>query len=138
MRSAAIRTSADVTAATTPAPLALVHREVERADELERQLLAFDVEEDLMANIAMPPTIPVPIRAAITKAAGQRFTFAAELDEWLHAPHDGLHGRTPFERLVDGDGVAVLVALLDGTSCGDLDRLIAVAWRPGARLKLVR
>lgn len=82
------------------------------AEELERAALAFDPQDDLAQIIPMPPTIPRLIRAAITQALGDRFEYAEELDEWLHGPNDSLAGATPFERVVVGDGMAVLVALL--------------------------
>lgn len=120
------------------APLALVHAADAAVDLREEDLLDFDVEADVMAIIPMPPSIPVPIRMAITRAAGKRFTFADDLDAWLHAPHEGLRGDTPFERVVAGDGMTVLVALLDGASDAEADRLIGVARAAAPRLKLVR
>ena len=83
----------------------------------DHELLGFDVDADLRALIPMPPTIPAAVRASISHAIGARFTFAEDLDAWLHAPHAGLHGATPFKTIVMCDGIAVLRALtgVEGT-----------------------
>jgi len=91
---------------------------------LEARLLSFDVEEDLEAVVPMPPTIPLGVRHALTKLFIRRFTYYRELDLWLHLPHPALRGRTPYERIVDGDGVSVLRALLGAQALG---------WRRGTR-----
>jgi hypothetical protein len=79
--------------------------------KLEEELLAFDADEDLAAIIPMPSTIPAPIRGAITRAVGSRFEFASDLDAWLCAPHEALGGDAPLNRIIYGDGLAVLRAL---------------------------
>jgi len=93
---------------------------------LEAQLLNFDAEEDLEAVVPMPPTIPLGVRHALTKLFIRRFTYYRELDLWLHLPHPTLRGRTPYERIADGDGVSVLRALLGSRALG---------WRSGTRRK---
>jgi len=83
--------------------------------DLETELLQdVDVEADLMAVIPMPPTIPAPLRAAITDSICRQFD--SDL-EWLHAPHPALGGATPFERIVAGDAEAVLLALDHEGNC---------------------
>lgn len=77
----------------------------------DHDLLDFDVDADLRAIIPMPATIPAPVRASISHALGASFTYADDLDAWVHAPHAALHGATPFETIVAGDGIAVLRAL---------------------------
>ena len=91
---------------------------------LEAELLNFDVEEDLEAVVPMPPTIPLGVRHALTKLFIRRFSYYRELDLWLHLPHPALRGRTPYERIADGDGVSVLRALLGARALG---------WRRGTR-----
>jgi hypothetical protein len=61
----------------------------------------------------MPPTISVAVRASIARVLGERFADAEDMDSWLHARHEALDGDTPFERVVDGDGLTVLLALID-------------------------
>lgn len=123
---------------TEAAPMALLAPSVDSMDALERTLTSFDVEDDVASIIPMPDTIPAVIRATITTAIAQRFTFADELDDWLHAPHDALAGDTPFERIVDGDGIAVLMALVQGRGHGGIDALIADLQRSSPPLRLVR
>lgn len=80
----------------------------------EHDSLSFDVEDEIASIIPMPRTIPADLQAAITLALSGRFEFYDdELDAWLHTPNDALGGASPFDRLVDGDGVAVLLALAD-------------------------
>lgn len=80
--------------------------------DLERELLAFDPEEDVAAAIPMPPTIPADVRSAITDALLERFADPEALDAWLHTPQATLDGESPFARIVDGHGHAVLFALV--------------------------
>lgn len=93
---------------------------------LEEALLHFDVEEDLAAIIPMPRTIPPSVRMAITKAACERFMFADELDDWLHAPDEGLSDRTPFETIVAGEGEIVLATLIGDRAASHVDRRIVL------------
>lgn len=90
--------------------------------------------DDLIARNAeaVPPTIPAAVRSAITRALGHQFEFADELDEWLHAPNEGLAGATPFECVVDGDGLAVLRAL------GASDELLELRGRLAGYMRDVR
>lgn len=100
----------------------------EDEEELERALLAFDVDTDIAAIIPMPSSIPPSVRAAITQALGDRFQDDDDaMDGWLHNPHESLAGATPFERVVVGDGVAVLAALLGRGEHPELRELVAVA-----------
>lgn len=108
-------------------------------EEFERALLAFDPEDDLAQIIPMPSTIPQLVRAAITQALGDQFGFADELDDWLHGPNDALAGATPFECVVAGDGIAVLVALLGPGDHPELRGLISASGPlSGAALHLMR
>lgn len=131
-------------AAATPrsndgtAPVVLVPHNVGSMDALERTVTDFDVEDDLAAIIPMPDTIPAVIRMTITRVIGRRFTFADELDTWLHEPHDAFGGDTPFERLVYGDGIPVLMALVEGRDPAGVDALLADLERSSPRLRLVR
>ena len=97
--------------ATEPPSLRLVATGAESPAACERELLAFDPDDDLQSIVPMPPSIPVAIRAAITRAVGEQFEGAEDLDTWLHSPHALLGGATPFERVVEGDGAAVLRAV---------------------------
>lgn len=119
-------------------PFVLVRPSDDATDALERMLTDFDAEADLAAIIPMPDAIPAVIRATITKAMAQRFTFADELDAWLHEPHDTLGGDTPFERIVDGDGIPVLMALLEGGDEAGIVALLEDLERSAAPLRLVR
>jgi hypothetical protein len=62
--------------------------------------------------VPVPSTISVSTRGKIEREMLIRFEFAEDLDQWLHASHDKLHGAAPYERLIAGDGIAVLRALL--------------------------
>lgn len=107
--------------------------------DLERALVAFDPEDDMAQIIPMPPAIPPAVRVAITQALGRRFEFADELDDWLHNPNDALAAATPFERIVAGDGLAVLVALLGPGDHPELRGLIPTSGSlPRSALHLVR
>lgn len=62
----------------------------------------------------MPASIALSVREALSAALVQVFAYADELDAWLHAQHPALDGASPFERLIEGDGVDVLRVLLEG------------------------
>jgi hypothetical protein len=106
-------------------------------EAFDQDLLSFDFDDDEGAIIPMPPSISTPVRVAITKALIEKFEFIDTLDEWLHAPNDVLDGVTPFERIVEGDGLAILRAL--GVTVTAPAR-VAGAPRPRRRstLKIVR
>lgn len=123
---------------TQAVPMALLAPSIDSTDAIERTLTSFAVEDDLASIIPMPDSIPAVIRATITTAIAQRFTFADELDDWLHAPHDALDGDSPFERIVDGDGIAVLMALAQGRGHGGIGALVADLQRSPPPLRLVR
>lgn len=104
----------------------------EDAEEIERALLDFDVDADIAAIIPMPPTIPLAVRAAITRALGDRFQDGDDaLNDWLHSPNESLAGATPFERVVAGDGIAVLTSLLGPGEHPELRELVALARAAG-------
>lgn len=78
----------------------------------EAAALAFDPEDDFVNVIPMPPSIPAKVREALARLFATQFRYYSELDEWLHRPHPALGAATPCERIVDGDGIGVLRALL--------------------------
>lgn len=88
---------------------------------LERELLSFDADEDILSLVAMPRCIPAAARAAITTLLARRFaSVAQEVDEqadaleaWLYTPHRLLGDACPFDRIIAGDALAVLIALVD-------------------------
>ena len=80
-------------------------------DAVERALCGFDVDEEMAEIIPMPAGISPIVRSAIVRALGKAFEFGDAMDEWLHAPNAELRGKTPFERVVAGDGLSVLRAL---------------------------
>jgi len=92
--------------------------EAREAAELEASLLDFDPNDDLEALVPMPPAISAGVRRALTAIFAHRFVRYRDLDAWLHAPHPALGGDTPFERIVDGDGMNVLQTLLAAKSLG--------------------
>lgn len=118
-------------------PSAVVSTDAGVEAAVQDELLNFDVEDDSIALVPMPSTIPDHVRAAITTAVGERFTYAADLDEWLHAPHDALVGRTPFECIVDGDGPAVLAALLGESIARASDRPITAGSGAGGQPRVM-
>jgi hypothetical protein len=84
---------------------------------LESALLDFDDLEfddmDVIAEIVpLPPSISHTTRVSLDRAFLLRFTDLYELHEWLHASNHALRGATPYERLMDGDGLDVLRAAL--------------------------
>lgn len=94
---------------------------------LEASLLDFDPDAELEALVPMPPTIPAAVRRTLTALLARRFAYYGDLDAWLHAPHPALGADTPFERIVDGEGVAVLRALLATRSLGWHRRRLRIA-----------
>lgn len=119
--------------------LVLVRSEARLSEALDDAPLAFDVDDDVAAIIPMPPSIPASIRAAITRALGEQFEFADDLHEWLHAPCEALAGKTPFERVVAGDGAAVLLALYGaGESSGVRREHAGTSPEVRAMLRVVR
>ena len=122
----------------TAAPIALVASRFISAEAFEQAITNFDVDDDLASIIPMPETIPAVIRATITTAIAERFEFSEDLDAWLHAPHDALAGDTPFERIVEGDGIAVLVALAQGINAAGMEAPIKDCQPVPPRLRLVR
>ena len=130
-------TAASNTVADKPRSLTLLRSSAVPAERLDRELLEFDVEDDMESIIPMPPSIAAPIRAAISKALAHRFEFADELDRWLHAAHGLLGGATPFEYVVAGEGMAVLRVLLDGADNIAPEVAELLAQHPMPALKLV-
>lgn len=61
--------------------------------------------------VPLPPRVPRAAAQLLERALFMRFEFADALDDWLNKEHDRLHGSSPFERLVEGDVLAVLRAL---------------------------
>lgn len=118
--------------------LNVLRAEQESIDSLEQELVCFDVDEDLESLVPMPNRIPARIRSAITEMAGNRFSYAEELDAWLHEPNGLLDGVTPFERIVAGDGAGVLLALADGVPSTEVAELLDLAKPAKPGLKLVR
>jgi hypothetical protein len=118
--------------------LNLLRAEHESIDTRDQELVCFDVDEDLESLVPMPDRIPARIRSAITELIGSRFSYADELDAWLHEPNGLLHGVTPFERIVAGDGAGVLLALADGVPSVELAELLDLADPSKPNLKLVR
>lgn len=94
----------------TTTNLQLLDTDLGTTQALEEELLA-SIDPDDPEIIPMPDTIPALVRATIAVSLCDRFEFADELDLWIHASNDALGGDTPFERIVDGDGIAVLRAL---------------------------
>ena len=119
--------------------LHLIRRELDADGQSEDAALSFDADDDVAAIIPMPPSIPRIVRAAITVTVARRFEFAEDLDAWLHAPNAVLGGATPFERIVDGDGIAVLRALRGSKNLDAVLRHSAAAvGRAELGLKIVR
>jgi hypothetical protein len=79
--------------------------------EIARTIAEIDVDDDIAAIIPMPKTIPAAVRTAITDAF-MRLSDGEDLDRWLHEAHELLGGASPFERIVSGDGTAVLEVLM--------------------------
>lgn len=92
------------------------------AASTEQLLLAFDAEEDLAGLVPMPTTIPPRTRQALTSAFAAQFEHHDALDQWLHGPLEALGRNTPFERIVEGDGDAVLEALRASVAPDSLER----------------
>lgn len=85
-------------------PVALVPSDSPTEEDVEEALLAVDPDDVLAAVIAMPLSIPAPLRTMITDAACEFDD--DDLDAWLHSPSIALGGETPFERVALGDGEA--------------------------------
>ena len=100
------------------APMMLVRSDTPAPVTFDEELAGFDVDEDIEAIIPMPHAIPAAVRAEITRLIGEYE--CDDLDAWLHAPDKRLDGDSPFDRVVQGDGWAVLRLLQDGE--GDLDK----------------
>ena len=82
-------------------------------DDTEAALLDFDDGDVIAGIVPVPPAVPPALRDALERMMTLRFNGDADrLDRWLHADHRALHGASPFETLVAGDGAAVLRALL--------------------------
>ena len=108
-------------------------------EELKRALLAFDVDADIAAIIPMPSTIPPVVRAAITQALSERFQEDDDaMEDWLHSSSKALDGATPFERVVAGDGMAVLTALLGSGDHPALSALVAAVHSAPPPLHILR
>lgn len=135
--SRARNTTATSNTAAKPRCLTLVRSTVDSVEQIDRELLDFDVDDDIASIIPMPDSISVPVRALISKELAHRFEFADELDRWLHAAHDRLGGATPFECVVAGDGIAVLRTLLDGADGIPSEIARLLAQHPTPALKLV-
>lgn len=80
---------------------------------LEAELLQEPEPAVIAGIIPVPPSVTPAMRAALERAMTLKYGDDVEsLDAWIHAPHPNLTGMSPFQRLVDGDGLAVLRALL--------------------------
>lgn len=80
-------------------------------NDLDTQSLAD--EGDVIAGILpVPPSIEPSMRAVLHRAILLRFPYAEDLDAWANAPNERLDDDAPFARLLDGDGIGVLRALL--------------------------
>lgn len=77
----------------------------------EVDLILFAIDPDDTEIIPMPPTIPTVVRATLTQTLCERFESVDDLDLWLQASNEALAGDSPFERIIAGDGIAVLRAL---------------------------
>lgn len=92
-------------------PLTLVRSSPPAPVALDEEPEVFDIDDDIASIIPMSPAIPDGTRAEITRRIGEKFEYSDQLDAWLHAPHAQLEGDTPFDRVVQGDGMAVLRVL---------------------------
>ena len=82
-------------------------------DDTEESLLDFNDDDVIAGIVPVPPTIPPALRDALERMMIVRFAGDIDrLDGWIHAGHPALRGASPFETLVEGDGAAVLRALL--------------------------
>lgn len=135
---ALVRPTASAATCSQTRTLSLHRTEQESSEALERELVSFDVDEDIESLVPMPNSIAARTRAAITQLIGRRFTYAEDLDDWLHAPNVRLHGVTPFERMVAGDGTSVLHALADGVLSAEIAELLKLAKPAKPGLRLVR
>jgi hypothetical protein len=95
--------------------------QTESVEQLERELLAFDVDQDISDIIPMPATIPTDVRRAISRTLADRYEFADALDAWLHASNEALGGSMPLERIAAGDWRAFLLALSCRAESATLD-----------------
>ena len=92
------------------APCSIPNRTTSEAD-LDSGLL--DDEPALIAGvIPVPPSISTAMQTVLERAMLARFDQVTELHEWMNASHPSLHGAAPFERLLDGNAMAVLRALI--------------------------
>jgi hypothetical protein len=117
--------------------LVSLREEIVQRDALERELLSFDPSVDMASGIVLPPAIPLAARAAITTLLAKRFGAEGKADwqadayeAWLYEPHRLLGGACPFERVIAGDALAVLVALIDPPVDPPVDRDATAASRP--------
>jgi hypothetical protein len=105
---------------------------------IEAQVLDFDDDSLIAGVVPVPPSITPAMREALTRACHLRFSYLDELDTWLHAPHATLRGASPFEHLVDGDGLGVLRALLSPQCSSDRRRRRGADAAAQPDLRLVR
>lgn len=62
--------------------------------------------------VPVPSNIAPAMRCILERALLMRFEYAEDVDTWITSPNTRLDGAAPYERLLDGDGMAVLRALL--------------------------
>ena len=94
--------------AATPAQDAIVSS----GDE-ERE--AHHFEDDvatLVGIVPLPSHITPAMRGVLERALLLRFEYAEDVDAWKTASNARLGGAAPYERLLEGDGLAVLRALV--------------------------
>lgn len=78
-----------------------------------RDAPCFDDDVATLAGIVpVPPHITPAMRGILERALLMRFEFAEEVDTWIASSNTRLDGAAPYERLLEGDGMAVLRALL--------------------------
>lgn len=84
-------------------------------------------EGDLLAQVPMPSTIHGALRGALADVFIRRFVNPEDLGRWLHRANDMLADRPPAEVLIQGDGRAVLRAVLLLPDAGSQSRIHPVA-----------
>lgn len=135
---ALVRPTASAATCSQTRTLSLHRTEQESSEALEQDLLSYDVDEDIESLVPMPISIPARTRAEISHLIGRRFTYAEDLDNWLHAPNRQLDNVSPFECIVAGEGTSVLRALADGVHPAAIAELLDLAKPLKSHLKLVR
>jgi hypothetical protein len=101
---------------TGPAPSPAstsAHHAIVSSEPEEREALQFEEEVATLAGIVpVPSHVTRAMRGILERALLMRFEFAEDVDAWMTGSNARLNGASPYERLLDGDGMAVLRALL--------------------------